>query len=166
MSIHDNSTASLDALKASGTKLRRRYEVFNVFETAGRPLTDRVVMQVLGFKEPNAVRPRVTELRNDGLLVEVWKVWCEETKRHVRTLERTLLPYFSGGPKNKPNPHKLAFNAVVRQLFHLRHAINEVTIRLIPDPPDAEEINEARHLIVEAGTMGVDLHELLTILEP
>lgn len=46
--------------------------------------TDREVMNVLGYTEPNQVRPRITELIQLGILKEVGAVKCEITGKKVR----------------------------------------------------------------------------------
>lgn len=51
------------------------------------PCTDREVMLHLGFKDMNAVRPRITELLEDGILVECDSVNDPITHRDVRRLK-------------------------------------------------------------------------------
>lgn len=48
--------------------------------------TDRQVMTVLGFTDPNAVRPRITELVKDGLLSEVGSEVDPITQKTVRVV--------------------------------------------------------------------------------
>lgn len=66
--MHDNSrraySESMDELS------RRERECYGVLAASMRPLTDREVMESLGFTDPNAVRPRLTELVSD--------LWAEE----------------------------------------------------------------------------------------
>lgn len=46
---------------------------------------DREIMIKLGFKDMNAVRPRITELVDAGVLIECGKIKDGLTKRTVRT---------------------------------------------------------------------------------
>ena len=50
----------------------------------GCVLTDREVMQGMGFKDMNAVRPRITELLAKKILEENGSTRDHETKRYVR----------------------------------------------------------------------------------
>jgi hypothetical protein len=47
-------------------------------------LTDRDVMELLGFKEPNATRPRLTELIKSHWCYEVGDINCPVTGKRVR----------------------------------------------------------------------------------
>ena len=49
-------------------------------------LTDRTIMRLLGFADPNSVRPRITELLKAGLLVEGGKIKDSTTGKTVRTV--------------------------------------------------------------------------------
>lgn len=61
----------------------REREVLEVVRTFG-PMTDREVMECCGYREPNAVRPRITGLIDAGLLVEHDRVRCPVTGKTVR----------------------------------------------------------------------------------
>lgn len=50
----------------------------------GGPMTDREIMTALGFTDPNAVRPRVTELRDMRWVVEAGAVECPVSRKRVR----------------------------------------------------------------------------------
>ena len=50
----------------------------------GGPMTDREIKEYLGYSDMNMVRPVVTNLRDDGLLIEIATVRCDETDRLVR----------------------------------------------------------------------------------
>lgn len=70
MSAHANSVASL-ATELSGGRLgRRSAAILATARESGEPYTDRSIMLELGHTDPNAVRPRITELIDMGLLVE------------------------------------------------------------------------------------------------
>lgn len=62
---------------------KRQLKIMECFYT-GAHLTDRRCMNLLGFSEPNAVRPRITELIDRGVLQEVATVICPVTKKRVR----------------------------------------------------------------------------------
>jgi predicted HTH transcriptional regulator len=82
-SIHQNSLA---AYHAEESRLSKRAEaVFSWIQQNG-PHTDRDVMRGMGFKEPNAVRPRITELIDAGRLAELRSVRCPETGKTVRVV--------------------------------------------------------------------------------
>ena len=55
-------------------KRTREWMILGVFKSfPGTPLTARKVMQELGFQEPNAVRPRITNMTDRGELIVVDK---------------------------------------------------------------------------------------------
>lgn len=47
------------------------------------PMTARCVMQVLGYSDLNSVRPRLTELVQEGAVEEVGMLWDEVSERKV-----------------------------------------------------------------------------------
>jgi hypothetical protein len=66
MTVHANSLAAYQSLNLS----ERSANVLRVYVESVCPFTDREVMHRLGFTDPNAVRPRITELCDAGLLEE------------------------------------------------------------------------------------------------
>jgi predicted HTH transcriptional regulator len=82
--IHDNS---IQAYRAEETKLSRRADAVLAWITRHGPHTDREVMEGMGFREPNAVRPRITELIESGRLMEVGNVRCPVTGKSVRRVD-------------------------------------------------------------------------------
>jgi predicted HTH transcriptional regulator len=78
---------SLDAYRAEESKLSKRAEAVLTWITEHGPHTDREVMQGMGFTEPNAVRPRITELIDAGKLMEVCSVRCPVTGKTVRRVD-------------------------------------------------------------------------------
>jgi predicted HTH transcriptional regulator len=52
--------------------------------------TDRQIMEGLGFRDMNQVRPRCTELVEKGLLVEVGELRCPVTGKTVRILDLSM----------------------------------------------------------------------------
>ena len=93
MEMHDNSLRAYDELQPELTG--RRGEIYAVYESAGHAMTDREVMEALGHRDMNAVRPRITELIQAGALAEVDSVPCSVSGKRVRL---TALP------ENSPNP--------------------------------------------------------------
>lgn len=65
---------------------RRQQNVLSFLENQRVPMTDRQIMFRMGYLEPNAVRPRITELIEKGFLEECGKVKCLVTKKNVRTV--------------------------------------------------------------------------------
>lgn len=84
MSGHVHSAEALAGEVDSGRLGRRAHEVLVCVSRAGRPLTDREVAAALGFADMNAVRPRITELLQDGWLREVDEVVDQVTGKLVR----------------------------------------------------------------------------------
>lgn len=85
--IHQNSVDSFHQLDRES----RCRIILKVYEKYVRPLTDREVARDLGFRDMNSVRPRITEMIESGVLVEVGKVKDAVTHVSVR-LVRIKLP--------------------------------------------------------------------------
>lgn len=83
--MHENS---LQAYRQERKKLTQRALLVLAWIDLNGPATDRQVMHGLKFSEPNAVRPRITELVDAGMLVEVESVRCSETGKTVRVVGR------------------------------------------------------------------------------
>lgn len=77
--MHSNSIA---AWRNLDTATRSRM-VLDAFAKHGG-MTDRQCMEALGFGDMNAVRPRITELVQVGLLTESCNVFDSVTRRNVR----------------------------------------------------------------------------------
>jgi hypothetical protein len=60
--------------------------VFDVFKRKQAPLTDRQVANILGFHDMNQVRPRISELKEAGALIEMGKMRDPFTGKTVRLL--------------------------------------------------------------------------------
>ena len=90
MSQHDEHNMHPNSLEAyEQEKERLGARAFQVLESyAGAPMTDRDVMKFLRFTDMNAVRPRITELVERGLLVECGKTCDPATGRNVRLTRR------------------------------------------------------------------------------
>lgn len=85
--MHANSLA---AYRDEKKRLCRRALLVAAWIELNGPSTDRQVMHGMGFKEPNAVRPRITELVDAGVLVEVRSIRCPETRKTVRVVARPV----------------------------------------------------------------------------
>ena len=84
MKPHPNSSASLAGERGNG-RLGRRAEAVLIYLSASQdPRTDREVATALGFDDLNAVRPRITELLELGLVVETGSIVCPVTGKTVR----------------------------------------------------------------------------------
>lgn len=79
--MHSNSLRAY--LEERPALQQREREIVDVVRVFG-PITDREVMERCGYREPNAVRPRITGLIADGLLVEHDRVRCPVTGKTVR----------------------------------------------------------------------------------
>lgn len=75
------STITRRESHAKVDKLTRKAKI-RVALQAG-PMTARCVMQVLGYSDLNSVRPRLTELVQEGAVEEVGMLWDEVSKRNV-----------------------------------------------------------------------------------
>ena len=82
--IHENSRESY--LTGLGMISRRAQMVLEWIRENGKA-TDRQIMIGLGFREPNQVRPRITELIDAKLLREVGSVRCPVTGKTVRVVD-------------------------------------------------------------------------------
>jgi len=80
--MHQNSLFVYGAMRH---KLSMRAKlVLSAFIGHGIPATDREIMKIMRFNDPNAVRPRITELIKNGHLVECGNVLCQVGGRTVR----------------------------------------------------------------------------------
>ena len=81
MPVHENSMESFDKLDRAS----RRKVVLEVYIKSPSPMTDRQVAEKLSFSDMNKVRPRITELVQEGQLFEMLeKHYDTVTKRNVR----------------------------------------------------------------------------------
>lgn len=82
---HDNTRATYRGIKAGMSERGRAIVAFMDQQSA--PLTDRQIMRGMGFSDMNAVRPRISELIDGGVLREVGNVIDETTGKVVRLVE-------------------------------------------------------------------------------
>ena len=83
--VHLNS---IKAYREDPESLSKRAKlVLDWFRIQASPRTDRDCMLALGFSDMNAVRPRITELVQAGLLREAGNVQDPITNKTVRTVE-------------------------------------------------------------------------------
>jgi hypothetical protein len=75
---------SLEAFEGTPVTRSERQEKVHATLLAGGPMTDREVMQALGFTDMNAVRPRITELVDAFWCVECGRVEDPTTGKKVR----------------------------------------------------------------------------------
>jgi len=65
---------------------KRQREILGAFAQRVT-LTDRECLAALGYADMNAVRPRITELIDQGVLREIGGTSCPVTKKRVRVCE-------------------------------------------------------------------------------
>lgn len=82
--VHQNS---IEAYHSSGPLISKRARLVLDWFRANGPATDRGAMEGLGFREPNQVRPRITELIDAKELREVGSVSCPVTGKTVRLVD-------------------------------------------------------------------------------
>lgn len=85
MAVHTNSLSAYHSLDIG----ERAAAVLKVYAEASTPLTDREVMRRMGFTDPNQVRPRTTELVEEGLLEECGTAIDKHTQKTVRLCRPT-----------------------------------------------------------------------------
>lgn len=84
MTVHAHSA---EAYFAELPKLNRRAAaILHEIRENGKG-TDREIMRRMGFTDPNAVRPRITELVDAKLLEEVGETTCPITRKTVRVVD-------------------------------------------------------------------------------
>lgn len=91
--MHQNSLAAFDEIEEERSD--RANAIYGLLIAGGTAMTDRQVMHALGFHDMNAVRPRITELKESRWVQEVGTVECPVTGRHVR-LVKALDPVARG----------------------------------------------------------------------
>ncbi len=87
--IHANSISSYKKMK--GARIDRLGMVLDCFAQSRQPLTDRQVMERLGFFDKNAVSPRITELIKIGKVVDLGNVQDPTTNRSVRVCTNRVM---------------------------------------------------------------------------
>jgi hypothetical protein len=87
---HQMHANSLEAFKSLNRKARWK-AIHEVYAANRQSLTDREVMTALGFTDANCVRPRITEMIDEGYLCETGKVRDRVTNKPVRICTNTSL---------------------------------------------------------------------------
>ncbi len=98
MPIHANSRTSHRQLDKAA---RRDLVLSQVPSAIG--VTDRAVAEALGFTDMNAVRPTITHLLREGVLVEDGTTRCPSTRRTVRLVRRRS----PGEARTDPNGRRI-----------------------------------------------------------
>ena len=80
---HRNSIISFKDIRPAS----RYSHILEAYKHENRPLTDREVARMLGFTDLNAVRPRISELIDFGILMETGNTQDKETKKAVRAVK-------------------------------------------------------------------------------
>ena len=87
--MHSNSLRTYREEKKRLDK--RSFDVLKYFASREDAVTDRQVMVGMEFTDMDSVRPRITELRDDGFLMEVGKIKDNLTHKSVRATVITTL---------------------------------------------------------------------------
>ena len=66
----------------------RRYEIYRLLKENG-PMTSDEIMDALGYTSPNSVRPRLTELKQAGILETCGKKLSKCGKVHIAVWQVT-----------------------------------------------------------------------------
>lgn len=74
--------------RESNRKVDRTTRYQQILQALDRPMTAREIANKLGFSDMNAVRPRVTELRQMGRIQEAGTKYDRLTGRNVALFER------------------------------------------------------------------------------
>ncbi len=83
--MHQNSLEAHATERDSGRLGKRAQRIMEIFEWApGSNWTDRMVMKALSFRDPNAARPRISELIKAGQLEECGSTIDADTGKRVR----------------------------------------------------------------------------------
>lgn len=88
MSTHPNSTAALAQEKDKKRLSRRCRMILSEASKRDSEFSDRQMRQWLGLSDMNAVRPRITELVQDGFLVECGTTIDTTSRKRVRLCRR------------------------------------------------------------------------------
>jgi hypothetical protein len=80
--VHRNSLSAYHGTDFSA----REAAIVRVLADSSVPLSDRDIMERLGFTDANSVRPRITGLLERHILCEAADVKCARTGKTVRTV--------------------------------------------------------------------------------
>ena len=83
--IHDNSRESYKENEGSGRGPTYRQKILDLL-TRQSPLTDRQIIDTLGVRDVNNIRPEITRLKQAGQIREYGKTKCPVTGKTVRTV--------------------------------------------------------------------------------
>lgn len=80
--VRETSYEAYNDINSDGTYDTRMTEIFEIVNQF--PLrTGKEYMQILDYNDPNIVRPRITDLKNLGLIVEASKRKCSVTNKEA-----------------------------------------------------------------------------------
>ena len=92
--LHQNSKDSYQEHVETGRRDTWRKRVYDFIEECEEGATDREVMEGLNTMEVNNIRPEITRMKQDGLIVELGKTRCKVTKKAVRVVMASGMAYF------------------------------------------------------------------------
>lgn len=74
--------------ESQNTADTRKKEIYGVLERYG-PMTSEEIMDCLGFSNPNCIRPRLTELKEEGLIETCGKKLAKCGRIHIAVWQVT-----------------------------------------------------------------------------
>jgi hypothetical protein len=84
--MHENSLETYDEILNDGSISKRCKVIIEAYQKYGS-MTDRDVKDCLNFQDMNAVRPRITEMLQVGILQEVNTILDKATGKPVRVVK-------------------------------------------------------------------------------
>lgn len=88
--MHTHSHLAFEAMQEEGKLSRRKAAILQWLLANPRPWTDREIAAGMGYYDMNAVRPRITELVQSGILEECASILCPITRKRVRRVQPVL----------------------------------------------------------------------------
>lgn len=85
--MHQNSLFANNAGREIGSFSKRCQSILDLHRRMNMPMTDRMVKEYLGFEDMNAVRPRINELIDAGMLEENGSMKDPATGMRVRLVQ-------------------------------------------------------------------------------
>jgi hypothetical protein len=146
-SHHENSSLTYrQNLEKFGKRARGIYFSLRIHG----PMTERDIMNLVGFREMNSVRPRVTELKKAGLVEECGYRICPATGARVRVVRAILEPEWTARvqqqTRNRARGQKRAISQMRRYTgrsgVSLKRRIFASALGCAPCQPNDEAINE------------------------
>lgn len=114
---HENSPESLQGQVKKGKPFSYRRKVWEILSQRTEPMTDREIIETLHEQDVNNVRPEITRLKQDQLIMEVGKKKCPVTGKPVRLVRITGRPFFQRRAKSLKTAETIAARPTQGVLF-------------------------------------------------